>query len=246
MVLIKIKQTMNQKLKITGIILFASFVFLSSCEVGEEPGPLATEERILSAFDGIHVETIGKVNLHVAQEFRVVIHTHANVLDDITLSIFEEDLSIRLNGKHTKIDRLEIDVYAPEYTSIKLDGVADIRCRELITTSQLSIEQDGVGNIYLADIDVQKASFRLDEVGDVVVEGHAGEIAAIHDGVGNLRLFGLSGKKGDCKLSGTGNIEINVSDYLKIDLNGVGDIRYMGTPSMNVNHTGIGKIVKVN
>jgi hypothetical protein len=236
---------MNQKLKKTAFIFLSSIIYFTSCTIGEEPGPLTSEERVISSFDGIQVETVGKVNLHIAQEYKVMIRTNVNVLDDITLSIYDGDLLIKLTGNHKKIDLLEFDVYAPEYTSIKLEGVADIRCDEFLTTPTLNVDQNGVGNIYLADIEVQNAYFKLHEVGDVEVQGIADKIIAIHSGVGNLRMFELSGKEGDLKLSGTGDIEINVSENLKIDLSGVGDIRYMGTPSMTINHHGVGKIIHV-
>jgi hypothetical protein len=237
---------MNKQHTTSALLIFIMLLALSSCTESEYPGPLATEERVVSAFNGIHVESIGKVNLHVAQEYKVVIRTNANVLDDIILTINDEKLNINLTGRHKKIDKLEFDVYAPEYTSIILDGVADIHSDELLTTDELLIKQDGVGNIYLADVDVQYISFRLEEVGNVDVQGTADEIFAVHSGVGNLRLFDLSARKGDLTLSGTGNIDINVSEQLKIDLRGVGDIRYMGNPSMTVNHTGVGKIIRVN
>jgi hypothetical protein len=241
------KQHTTTKQHRTSILfIFIMILAIFSCTEGEYPGPLATEERVVSAFDGIHVESIGEVNLHVAQEYKVVIRTNSNVLDDIILTISEEKLYINLTGRHKKIDKLEFDVYAPEYTEIILDGVADIRSDELLTTDEMRIEQDGVGNIYLADVDVQNISFRLEEVGNVDVKGTADEILVVHSGVGNLRLFDLSARIGDLKLSGTGNIDINVSEQLKIDLSGVGDIRYLGNPSMTVNHTGVGKIIRIN
>lgn len=206
---------------------------------------MATEERVLSEFNGLRVEAIGKVNLHIAPEYKVMIRTNVNVLDDITLSVYENDLYIKLTGNHRKIDLLEFDVYAPEFNYIRLDGVADIRCEDLISTPALTVKQDGVGNIYLGNVEVQNAYFTLHEVGDVEVRGMADEVIANHSGVGNLRLFELTGKKGDIKLSGTGDIDINVSNDLKIDLSGVGDVRYMGTPAMSVNHTGVGKIIHV-
>jgi hypothetical protein len=236
---------MNQKLKTTTRIVLFAMILTTSCNMGEEPGPLAMEERTLSAFDGIRVETIGKVNLHIAPDYKVVIRTNVNVLNDITLSILENDLYIKLTGNHKKIDLLEFDVYAPEYTSIRLDGVADIRSDDFISTPTLTIEQDGVGNIYLADIESQNAYFDLQEVGDVEVHGNVDTIIAKHGGVGNLRLFDLIGRNGDIKLTGTGNIDIHVTEDLKINLSGVGDIRYMGDPSMSVNHTGVGKIIHV-
>lgn len=235
---------MYQKLKTTTHLL-ALIIFISSCNLGEEPGPLATEERAISEFDAIRVESIGKVNLHIAPEYRVVIRTNVNVLDDITLSIFENELSIQLSGNHKKIDLLEFDVYAPEYRSIRLDGVADIRCEDFISTPTLTVNQDGVGNIYLADVEVENAFFNLHEVGDVEVRGVVDEIVTRHSGVGNLRLFDFTGKKGDLNLSGTGDIDIHVTEELRIDLSGVGDVRYRGNPSMSVNHTGVGKIIQV-
>jgi hypothetical protein len=42
---------------------------LVSCECYEEPGIVITEIRELTEFDGLKIETVGKVNLYAAEEF---------------------------------------------------------------------------------------------------------------------------------------------------------------------------------
>ncbi len=131
------------------------------------------------------------MNLHISPEYRIAINTNTNVLDDISTSVNDNTLTYKLSGRHGNIARLDFDIYAPEYSSILLDGVADIRCKEMISTSSFYVRQDGVGKIFLADIDTEQAIFNLDAVGDVEVKGTVDKIIVDHDGVGDLHLFDL-------------------------------------------------------
>lgn len=238
--MVKNMNSINNKL-----ILLIIPAILTACITGENPGPLATEERPVPSFSKINIESIGKVRLHISQESKIIINTNSNVLDDIISSVSNNELSIRLTGKHKDIDKLDFDVYSPSYQRIKLDGVAEIYSNELIQNDVLEIIQSGVGNIILENVDAREMHFNLDEVGKVSAKGTAESIYINHNGVGDLQLFDLAAKHGDIDLSGTGDVEINVSEDLKIKLSGVGSIYYKGSPSMSVNHTGVGKIVQV-
>ena len=54
-----------------------------SCECYEEPGVVMTESRQLTEFDALNIESVGKVNLYAAEEFKIIVKTHDNIINDI-------------------------------------------------------------------------------------------------------------------------------------------------------------------
>ena len=230
----------------TWIFILMSFIVgISSCEIPEEPGLLTTEVRELDSFEGIIVETIGKIRLFESNENKIIINTNENVLDDLRTYVSGGNLIIQLTGRHRKIQKLEVDVYTSSYRYIKQNSVADIESMTGINTERLDIIQAGVGQIELPDIITENLLITLDDVGNVTIGGSTRTLFCDLDGVGDIKLFDLAAKTGELILSGVGDIEVNVSDTLKIDLSGTGSVFYKGSPDMSINLTGIGKILQV-
>jgi hypothetical protein len=227
------------------ILLFA-FIIFASCECYEEPGIVIDETRELTEFDGLIIETVGKINLYASEEFKINIKTHDNMMNDIVTTVSENILIVRLTGKHRRIKTLEIDVFAPYFTYIEQNDVADIYSQDGFTIDKLHIVQNDVGDIRLNRLQLESLKIDLNDVGDVELEGMTKDITASLKGVGEIHLFEMGCKHADLDLSGTGDIEINASETLAIDLSGVGSIYYKGTPTMSINHTGVGKIVNIN
>ena len=221
-------------------------VIFTACECYEDPGIVITESRELNEFNGLNIETVGKVNLYAAEEFKIIIKTHDNIMNDIVTSVSDNQLTIRLTGNHRRIKTLEFDVFAPYFTYIEQNDVADINCKDGFTSNDLHIVQNDVGDINLFNVSLETLRIDLNDVGDVELKGMSRNVTAKLKGVGEIHLFELGCKNADLDLSGTGDIEINASESLLIDLSGVGSVYYKGSPSMSINHTGVGKIVNVN
>lgn len=221
-------------------------ILIASCECYEDPGVVITESRDLADFDALNIETVGKINLYAAEEFRIIIKTHQNIIDDIVTSVVDNKLTVRLTGKHNRIKTLEFDIFAPTFTMIEQNDVAKITCNDGFTTSKLSIIQNDVGDIQLYNLNIESLLIELNDVGDVELTGMANDITASLEGVGEIHLFEMMCISADLDLGGTGDIEINASESLDVNLSGVGSVYYKGSPSISINKTGVGKVVNVN
>lgn len=226
--------------------LVIALSILASCECYEDPGIVITETRALNEFDALKIETVGKVNLFAAEEFKIVIKTHDNIMKYIVTTVNDNQLIVQLTGKHNRINTLEFDIFAPFFTYIEQNDVADINCQDGFHSEKLQIVQNDVGDITLFNVTIDSLDIILNDVGNVELEGMSQVITARLEGVGEIHLFNVECKNADIDLSGTGDIEINASETLKIDLSGVGSVYYKGSPSMSVNHTGVGKVVSVD
>ena len=89
-----------------------------------------------------------------------------------------------------------------------------------------SININGVGNVKLSDDNVSDLDISLSGVGNIDAKNYQVENVFIkHSGVGDAKIWASK------SLSGT--------------LSGVGNIRYKGNPTVNINVTGVGKVSKL-
>lgn len=228
------------------LFLMLITIVFASCDCYEDPGIVINESRELAEFDAINIETVGKINLYAAEEFKIIIKTHENIVDDIETSVIDNKLTIRLTGNHRRIKTLEFDIFAPTYTLIEQNDVAKITCNDGFTANELSIIQNDVGDIHLFNINIESLLIELNDVGDVELSGMANDITALLDGVGEIHLFDMICKSAEVDLRGIGDIEIYASESLDVHLSGVGSVYYKGSPNISINKTGVGKVVNIN
>jgi hypothetical protein len=226
-------------------LIMVAIVF-ASCDCYEDPGIVINESRELTEFDALNIETVGKINLYAAEEFKIIIKTHINIIDDIVTNVIDNKLTIRLTGNHNRIRTLELDIFAPTYTLIEQNDVAKITCNDGFTATELSIIQNDVGDIHLFNLNIESLFIELKDVGDVELTGRANTVTASLDGVGEIHLFDMVSKSAELDLSGTGDIEINASESLGVHLSGVGSVYYKGSPNISIDKTGVGEVVNVN
>jgi len=65
-------------------------------------------------------------------------------------------------------------------------------------------------------------------------------------GAGNVEAFDMAVKDCNIRISGTGNCEVNVITSLDIVVSGVGNIWYMGTPTVTTDISGVGEVTPVD
>ncbi len=212
----------------------------------EDLGEVTTEERSLSEFSKIDVSSVANLYLHKADEYRVFITTHINLLDDLKTNVRNGELKVDLKNNHGKIKTLNIDVYAPTYERIRMDGVGEIAAFETISTPRFDLIHNGVGNTRIEDLQADLINIHVNGVGDIEMGGNVEDLKADLDGDGNLRLFDLEARNAEFVINGVADIETYVTDNLKVELNGTGDLYYIGDPKLDLHKNGVGKIRKLD
>src|SRR5206468_3963684 len=66
--------------------------------------------------------------------------------------------------------------------------------------------------------------------GDIRVEGTCGELEIHVSGSGDVQASKLVAKSVKAALSGSGDVHVQASDALDVDLSGSGDVHYTGNP----------------
>ncbi|HTE41844.1 MAG TPA: head GIN domain-containing protein [Steroidobacteraceae bacterium] len=105
--------------------------------------------------------------------------------------------------------RLKIVITAPTLTKLESNGAGEIRI-------------DGFNG---GDVDLEFAGAH-----DVVATGVVDKLKIELSGAGSADFLKVVAREADVTVNGAGNIELNTTESLRAEVNGVGAVRYLGDP----------------
>lgn len=209
------------------VIVLITFTNCSQAEGITGNGNVKKENREVSAFNAIKLNGVFNVFLKQGDELKLIIEADDNILPVIKSNV-ENDVLIIKTKKLSSIKKsTKTNVYITfkDINQIDFSGVGDLNCEFPIKLTKLSINNHGVGNINLT--------------------GSCNEVVIKNAGVGNINTSKLTAKKMDVSNSGVGNVDIYVTDELKLTNSGIGNIYYGGGASIiDINSHGIGRVKK--
>ena len=122
-------------------------------------------------------------------------------------------------------------------TTQPIEFIIEVKQLDALTVS-------GSGNVEAKRIDSQHFEVSVSGVGNVMMEGKAGELNIRLSGTGNFQGEEFITKRATVTISGLGNVVVNVSDSLNADMSGVGSVEYIGSPQVHQSVSGLGRVKK--
>jgi Putative auto-transporter adhesin, head GIN domain len=148
-----------------------------------------------------------------------------NIIGLVTTSVSNGLLSVAL--KQGSYSNITINVYASMETINRLECVGTV---EFATNGQIQTDSIVCGII---------------GTGNITLTGTAGFESIEITGTGDVHNFGLASSRCSALISGTGNIEVNVTQELDAVIAGTGSITYSGNPTVvHQTMTGVGSITR--
>ncbi|MBX7043118.1 MAG: DUF2807 domain-containing protein [Ignavibacteria bacterium] len=205
-------------------------------------GTVSKRTYNVGSFDKIELNGIFNTVLSQGTEEKVVIETDENlqqylkpVVSGGTLLIeTNEDVNIRNTTK------MEVHVTLRNLSTISNNGVGNISSQGKLSLGDLKIESNGVGNIKL-DMDAGKLVLEMASVGNIKLEGSADQGDFLISGVGNVKAEDMAIKTLKIKSSGVGNASVYVTGLIYPEIEGAGNIRCKGNPTVkDLKQNGIG------
>lgn len=125
-----------------------------------------------------------------------------------------------------------------------MSGSGIIDAGKVTNSTEISINHSSSGNLYMNVEDGINVNASLSGSGRVVLYGEVEETSFMNSGSG--RIDALEMISGTCVASnsGSGEIFVNVVDYLQATIVGSGDIIYRGDPEISYRITGSGNLRK--
>lgn len=252
---------MMKRMKLVTAIFLLGILF-SACEKKNGNGQITSETRQLESFS--KVEIAGAYTVYVDHESKseVRIEAESNLIQYITTEVSNDVLKID-NSQNINPD-FEIKIYikTPDISSLVLSGSGLIEADSLtgvnaeviisgsglistnIIAENAMVLNSGSGAFDLS-IDSQSLVYNTSGSGYASFSGSADSGNFVISGSGSIDAFNLLLNELDATITGSGNMNVNVIDYLKVFISGSGSVFYMGDPDLDVNITGSGTINKI-
>lgn len=231
--------------------VLASTLVLGGCSdvLGERivrgNGWVETESRPTGHFSGVSNSTDADVEILHGVSDRVYIRAEYNLLPYLrtrvqngVLRIYTDDVTLR--------PRFPIVVEVDIVTLRTLENAGGGFMRgQLMDATRLEVHSSGRGDIDLPDLAADSLVIFSSGPGDVTAEGHVGKLRLNMSGAGRIDTRDLEVVEADATISGSGSATIRVRDFLRARLSGSGWLRYFGSPDVDEEASGDGRVERL-
>lgn len=231
---------------ITVIILMFTSCYDLSLRCIKGNGNVTQEYRIHENFDQVISEGSFSVYIQYDSVFEVEVEAEENLIQYIETEVKNARLYIeeRENRCLRSNEPIVIRIKMPEITAVKLTGSGDIIC-DSVNTDIFDIDLVGSGDID-ANVWADIIEADLTGSGEIYLVGEADETDFSIPGSGNIRSLELYQNECYAEIIGSGNIYVNVAEYLEVRITGSGNVYYLGNPVIDSQILGSGDIIAYN
>ena len=191
-------------------------------------GVVTTEERTVSGFDAVALQSIGNVQISHGDTESITIKADENLLPYITTEVEDGTLEISTKPGYN-INPSQTIVY------------------EVTVKSLSAVTLSGFGNINADSLEGASMSARLTGSGDIRIDEVLGDAFTLDlTGFGDVELAKLEAPAADINLTGSGDIVVPAltTEDLKLVISGFGDATISGVATkLNVSLTGSGSYI---
>lgn len=228
-------------------------------------GTIVTEDRAVSGFDKVDLQSIGNLTIIEGDKESLTIEADDNLMEYITTDVFNNALEIGMEP-NISIDpsrAIEYTLTVKSLSSIVLSGFGNINAAEL-NAEDIEIKLSGSGNMTLGDLKTENALLRVSGFGNInvdnmVVDQPTLEISGSGDidvnqmqaitmnlkisGFGNADITGTANDQ-DIQIVGSGNYhgEDLESESASVKITGFGDATVWANSNLDVTITGSGNL----
>ena len=213
--------------------------FSSNCEEGF--GSTITEELNLTEFTGFELNIDAQVYLTQGDDVEVLVKGQENIIDELETRVRNDVWEIEFDDCVEDSDVLRIYITSPNINFIANNGSGKIKSDNILRMNDLEIKNNGSGRLELS-LEGDLVTLRNTGSGKIELEGVAATLDADIKGSGDLEAFDLLVRDGQVEVDGSGDAQVNVSDFLEIMIEGSGDVYYKGDPDLKVTTRGSGKV----
>jgi hypothetical protein len=204
------------------------------------------EDRNLEPFNRLSVSGSFTVILQKGDKELVSITAEGIDLQDIETEVHANTLSVALKPYRWRSNhRITMVITYRELVEINSSGLSRIRWSESIQADKIRLTQSGSG---IMEGVINSKSIIVDNAGSgkLVLSGSADMCDFTISGSGKLFAAELISKEAQVSLSGSGSVEIHVTESLKANVSGSGKVHYKGNPKREItNVSGSGSVRKI-
>jgi len=185
-------------------------------------GKAATDTRSVSGFSSVEMSGSGELKIEQTGTESLAISADDNILEYVTSNVRGGQLILGMkNGSFSTSTPVVYKLTVKNLNGIALSGSGSISGKALATDS-MKIESSGSGEITTAGI--------TDHM-EVVISGS-----------GNVHAEGFKSKDARVEIDGSGSATVAASERLDVNINGSGNVEYLGDPTVSTSKHGSGAV----
>ena len=209
-------------------------------------GDVVTREEPITGFDRVEAGYAFHVDISQGESFSVVVRVDDNLVEYLETTVVGNVLEIGIrDGVSIQATNLDIAVYCSNLQGITMNGVGNLSVHQSGEIEEFDLVYSGVGNAYV-QLTTERLNSTFTGVGNISVAGTARYHDVTMSAVGNLAASSLATDTTSITMTGEGATYVRVEDHLKVLLAGIGNVTYVGHPSIDATITGIGSIIDGN
>ncbi len=154
-----------------------------------------------------------------------------NLLDRIEVRVTKKGkLRIRANQWLEPTEKMQVTVYMPgPLEGISIGGAVDIADSVPLAGKRVKVEVAGAAE-GTASVQAERIDVDLAGSGEIALTGSARKLSVDIAGAGDVDAAALSVDSCCIDIAGSGDCRVFVTDYLKVEVAGSGDVCYYGNP----------------
>ena len=230
-------------------LLGITLILASSCENPwynciRGNGDIEEELRSTGSFSAIESEGSFEVYVTIGPQTEVIVEAEENLLKHIETEVRNGRLTIdtRRNRCLKSTEPIRVFVTTPYVHELELDGSGLIDCNGIVNQN-LEVDLNGSGDIFLG-VNVEYLDADISGSGKIKLWGTAEETDLRISGSGQIEAFDLVSDEAFTTITGSGDIYVQVHDYLDVRITGSGNVYYKGNPEIHVDITGSGDLIQ--
>ena len=233
------------------VIWVAAFIGIVACCVScsfphriKGNGNLVTSEKTVSEFEKVNISNSAEVRFHASQEYRAVVTVDENLAEYVEIATKGNVLNIGTKSGSYSFTKFLIEIYCPILTGVSVSGSGNFRNMDKISVSTFETSVSGSGKID-GTIECENFSARISGSGKIVVAGNSKKADIGISGSGKFDGNDFVISNATVHISGSGKIDVHVTDNLNAHVSGSGGINYRGEPKIDSKVSGSGRIRKL-
>lgn len=235
--------------KLVGILIVI-LAFTTSCEIerkNEGNGNVTTKRRSVQSFKELNINGIFTVYLLQSNLYKVEVITDDNLQEIVKTKNIGDVLYLESDTKdNIKASRMDVYISVPDIKKIRLEGVTSLYCEDTLKLDDVTIEKNNTGFMRFNAV-LNNLTIYTTNVGDLELNGKSNTLDITNEMTGNIYAYGFKTNDMTLTHNGTGNVQVNVSNSIDVNITGVGNIYCKGAPkSISKNSDGVGRMFLVN
>ncbi len=231
----------------TGLLSGCIICVPDSCSMGSVAGSgaVVSQTRSVPEFDRIHLKGIGRVLVTQDNRTLLTIRTDDNIQPLIKTTVSGNTLTISNESIKLIPTTLEFHVLVPVLKGVSISGSGDILGEGRLETDIFAAAINGSGDMTIT-ITASRMTAEISGSGSMDLTGEVNEFRASVRGSGDILAQNLRARHASVSIAGSGDCHLSVSDSLRAEISGSGDIIYAGQPRIENYVRGSGSVKGTN